>query len=277
MMRATSHLLPCPFSPDFPLNKGNPPIYVYDTAPVGGGHFSHARVAQRLGAAVDHRSGRSGHSYGIPTTGRLGPPLPWPELKAHIKELGRIAADDPEHGYLITKIGGARSSAYINERQVAEAFIEYDPGNFQLPGTWERQRHPKSRRIVIASALSNLGGADLAAIRWVLQGIDGQFSEILIPGIPMRHEAALEARDALRMQGRLIASGDARLSTRAEGLAWYADTALLIKPSDEYRLAGTEAAHARRLKVFYRAVVENHLAHRAIIAGEGPPMKLTVA
>ena len=262
-------MLPGPLAPEHPLNHGTLPIYVYDTQPIGGRHFNQARVAHWFGAKHGHQHGPSGETYGLPTTDRFGHPMAWPELEAMIRELADIAADNPDRGFMITKIGGCRSAAYLDERRIAECFLENDPGNFHLAGSWVRLRRPDSRRICIASPYAEICEEDLRVIEWILARLNPSESEIIAPGMPLWQQAAQGVADQMGWKIRLVTHPSAQRSILKETLAWYADTALIIKPSTLRPMDELEREQARRLESFSRTVIANHIAHRAIISGAG--------
>lgn len=263
--------LPSPLGISHPINKGHNPIYVYDPLPFGGRHVNHRATAQHAyDAPASHAQGFAGASYAIPTTRASGARTTWPDLKAMIQEFGQHARADRKHAYQITRIGGCRTAAYFDEKRVAEAFIENDPGNFHLPGAWERLRSPNQRRICIMSPFTTLSDIDRLTIERMLRLALSSSVELVAPGRPLQHRPSMDLADALNIPVRLL-SADApgmhyKASRMMEGLAWYCDFALIIKPRASHRLSATEQRIAGHMEIFYLSVLENKIGYREIIS-----------
>lgn len=266
--------LPSPLGVSHPMNKGHNPTYVYDPLPFGGRHVNHREIAQQAYDAPEgHAQGVAGASYAIPTTRASGSRMTWDDLKAMIRELGQHARADRKHAYQITRIGGCRTAAYFDERRVAEVFIENDPGNFHLPGAWERLRTPHHRRICIMSPFTALSDVDGRTIELLLGRALSSSIELVAPGSPLQHRPAMDLADTLNIPVRLFSADAPGMQGKPaqimEGVAWYSDFALIIKPGASHRLSATEQRIAKRMEVFYLAVLENKIGYRGIVSDAG--------
>lgn len=264
-------LLPSPLNASHPANKGVDPIYVYDPSPIGGTHFNRRTLAQKYGVPLEHERGPAGHGYAIPTSASKGKPVAWEDLKARIREFCAHAKKDRRHAYQVTRIGGGRCGAHLDERQIAEAFLADDPGNLHLPGTWERLRNPTSRRVTIVSPFETLAKEDMEAVSWLLSG--SREVEIVVPGRPLQHSPAVQLAERDIYTARLLSSDAPGICGRAtpliEALVWYCDFAIILKPGEGHSMNEDEQKQADRLKALYRSVVENKIGFRSLIAGAG--------
>lgn len=265
--------LPSPLGLSHPINKGCYPVYVYDPAPLGGRHVNQQSIAENgFGAEASNRHGRSGNSYALPTTKKSGLPMPMTDLMAMIRDFCQQAGSDRRHAYHVTRIGGCRTGAFIDERKIAEAFIENDPGNLHLAGTWERLRTPTCRRICLVSPFSSLGATDLEAIEMMTKRMPKECVEVVAPGVPLQHQPAMDLAKSLGRPARLFSVdslGLTKVAPLIEGLVWYCDFALIIKPGDTSSLSGMELRAAKRLEVFYKSLLENKVGYRSLTAGAG--------
>lgn len=272
--------LPSPLGIGHRRNHGATPIYVYDSAPAGGRHYNQISVAQKsFGVASGHLSGPSGEAYAIPT--RLSyslEPVTMKALRESIKTFCDYAKDTPNRAFHVTRIGGCRSLAFFNEREVAETFLKHDPGNLHLPGNWELMRNPNKRRVCLVTAMPGVTDEDVEAVKWLLK--DQRNAEIVVPGVPLQFGPAMTLAEKLDRQIRLFTAEAKSINGRPrhlmEELAWYCDFAIIIKPNDRGEMSPMERKYARIVALFVRHAFENKIGVRAFTAGVGlnPSLRL---
>lgn len=261
-----------PLSASHELNKGVPPIYVYDSDPIGGRHYNQIAVAESVfRAAPRHRIGPSGMAYAIPTRSISGDPHAIGDLKSMVRDFCSFAKENPHRSFQVTKIGGCRSAAHVSEIEIATTFLENDPGNLHFPGSWVRLRDQRARRICIVSPVPALAEPDIEAVKWLLRSQDDV--EIVVPGVPLQHRPGIQVASSVSARAVLFSADPPAIGGKAknliEELVWYSDFAIVIKPRDIKALEKAERARARRLDIFYRCALENKIGVRSLIAGVG--------
>lgn len=273
MRKSINTFLPSPLSVSHPANNGEVPIYVYDSNPIGGRHYDQIRLAEAsFDVTPGHVAGPAGAAYAIPTRrSHTNRPVSWSVLKSRIAVFCDYAKSHPKKSFQVTRIGGCRSSAFLDEHAIAELFIDHCPGNLHLPGSWERLRDPSKRRVCIVSATTKVSDEDEEAVRWLLQNQNDV--EIVVPGAPLQYKPAMRLADRLGVKACLFTAEAPSISGHSwrlmEELSWYSDYAVIIKPANEAALSKTEKDQLARLDLFYKCIVENKIGVRSITAGSG--------
>lgn len=154
----------------------------------GGGAAHHALVHH--GAQLGQGIGLQGDSYALPTKDRQIETLPMEEIKKHVDEFKKFAAENPDDEFQVTRVGCGLAG--LSDDDIAPLF-DGAPDNCILPGGW-RDFTPEKE----LSKRALLRMAEDAAVN-IDKKLDGDSTALVLRKLAARLSRSVEVPEGYRL------------------------------------------------------------------------------